>query len=435
MNSMRVTISAKCLPVLALLVCLLPAAPARAASNALQQCIALSTDPNDIHNCMDNYLDVMDDNIADITAFIERELQGKSQEVFQRSQQAFYDYRRQNCLWYLEFSSPRDKAEQIAKNCLANMSQQRLTELQSLIASEKNSQYLQRGFYIYGPNRNSFKACGSDQRLWVEGAADVVGQLQQDYLQVATTDLQIMHVVLDGQLDLTVAAPEDHAGVINVTKVLELRVPQEADCSLSGSQPLAEVPETLKPKSESATTPPAEVVARPEATDVPIELDDDPEQVLRAYFGDWLAECIQLKSQYKCDLKVAVVGDDGKANAEDGLMLTLTRRKNKQSRVTLEFPGQEIDSPAKIRWKVDGYNFGDIVGSDIRVDESGARQIISERKFLRDDLLPLLIQGQKLSVIVVEDVNDTKGDKYSVTLVGLTKALRFADDFVSSGSL
>ena len=435
MNSIRVAITAKCLPALALLSCLLPAAPAQSASNVLQQCVALSTEANDIHNCMDNYLDVMDDNIADITAFIERELQGKSQEVFQRSQQAFYDYRRQNCLWYLEFSSPRDKAEQIAKNCLANMSQQRLTELQSLIASEKNSQYLQRGFYIYGPNRNSFKACGSDQRLWVEGAAGVVGQLQQDYLQIATTDLQIMHVVLDGQFDLDVTAPQDHAGVINVTKVHELRVPQEADCSLSGVQPLAEAPDTTEPNSNDDTALSVEAAVRPEATDVPIELDDDPEQVLRAYFGDWLAECIQRKSQYRCDLKVAVVGDDGKANAEDGLMLTLTRRNNKQSRVTLEFPDQEIDSPAKIRWKVDQYNFGDIVGSEIRVDEAGAKQIISERKFLRDDLLPLLKQGQKLSVIVVEDVNDTKGDTYSVTLVGLTKALQFADGFVSSGSL
>ena len=435
MSSIRILISAKCLPALALLVCLLPAAPAQSASNALQQCIALSTEADDIHNCMDNYLDVMDDNIADITAYIERELQSKSLEVFQRSQQAFYDYRRQNCLWYLEFSSPRDKAEQIAKNCLANMSQQRLTELQSLIASEKNSQYLQRGFYIYGPNRNSFTACGSDQRLWVEGAAGVVGQLQQDYLQVATTDLQIMHVVLDGQLDLDIEAPPDHAGVINVTKVLELRVPQEADCSLSGGQAAAKAPDITEPESNVATTAPAEVIVRPEVTDVPIELDDDPEQVLRAYFGDWLAECVQRKSQYRCDLKVAVVGDDGKANVEDGLMLTLTRRENKQSRVTLEFPDQEIDSPAKIRWQVDQYNFGDIVGSDIRVDEAGARQIISERRFLRDDLLPLLIQGQKLSVIVVDDVNDSDGDRYSVTLVGLTKALQFADDFVSSGSL
>lgn len=434
MSLNRISIPAKCLPALTLLLCLLHIAPAHSASNALQQCIAISTDADDIHNCMDNYLDVMDDNIADITAYIGRELQGQSLEVFQRSQQAFYDYRRQNCLWYLEFSSPRDKAEQIAKNCLANMSQQRLTELQSLIASEKNSEYLQRGFYIYGPNRNSFQACGSDQRLWVEGAAEVVGQLQQDYLQAATTDLQIMHVVLDGQVNLEITAPQEHAGVINVTKVLELRVPQEADCSLPGGRAVAEVQKNVEPESNEPTTLPAEVAAKP-ATDVPIELNDDPEQVLRAYFGDWLAECIQRKSQYRCDLKVAVVGDDGKANAEDGLMLTLTRRKSKQSRVTLEFPGQEIDSPAKIRWQVDQYNFGDIVGSDIRVDEAGARQIISERKFLRDDLLPLLIQGQKLSVIVVEDVNDSKGDRYSVTLVGLTKALGFADDFVNSGSL
>ncbi len=403
-------------------------------ANVLQQCIAISTVEDDIHNCMDNYLDVMDDNIADITVYIERELQGESQQVFQRSQQAFYDYRRQNCLWYLEFSSPRSKAEQIAKNCLANMSQQRLSELQSLIATEKNSEHLQRGFYVYGPDRNSFQACGSNTRFWVEGEPEAVGQLQQQYLQTATGDLQILHVVLDGQIDAEAAAPDEHAGVINITKLLELRVPQEADCALPGGQSLAQTsiqPETQTVNAEAALTSPSDQ----SVVDVPIELNDDPEQVLRAYFGDWLAECIQRKNQYRCDLKVAVVGEDGDARADDGLLFTLNRRKDKQSQITLAFPDKEIDSPAKIRWQVDKYNFGDIVGSDIRVDESGARQIINERRFLRDDLLPLLIKGQKLSVVVVDDVNDEDGDTYSVTLVGLTKALRFADDFVSSGSL
>ncbi len=417
-----------------LLLVLLFLSPYAQSANVLQQCIAISSQEDDIHNCMDNYLDVMDDNITDITLYIERELQGDSLLVFQRSQQAFYDYRKQNCLWYLEFSSPRSKAEQIAKNCLANMSQQRLSELQSLIATEKNSEHLQRGFYVYGPNRNSFQACGSSARYWVEGEPEAVGQLQQQYLQTATGDLQILHVVLDGQIDTQAVAPEAHSGVINITKMLELRVPQEADCALPGGQSIAQSstqPETQTVNADSTLPTPSEQ----SVVDVPIELDDDPEQVLRAYFGDWLAECIQRKSEYRCDLKVAVVGEDGGARAEDGLMLTLNRRKNAQTRVTLAFPDKEIDSPAKIRWQVDNYNFGDIVGSDIRVDESGARQIIHERKFLRDDLLPLLIRGQKLSVIVVDNVNDSDGDIFSVTLVGLTKALRFADDFVSSGSL
>ncbi len=309
MISIRQTITVGPLPalLLALLVCLSPSAHS---ANVLQQCIALSTANDDIHNCMDNYLDVMDDNIADITAYIGRELQGPSLDVFERSQQAFYDYRRQNCLWYLEFSSPRSKAEQIAKNCLANMSQQRLSELQSLIATETNSEYLQRGFYVYGPNRNSFQACGSSSRLWVEGDAAAVGQLQQEYLQIATGDLQILHVVLDGQVDVDASVPDQHSGVINITKVLELRVPQEADCALPGGQPIAQASEAITP-ADTEINP--ESPSEQAIVDVPIELDDDPEQVLRAYFGAWLAECIQRKSQYRCDLRVAVVGDDGSA--------------------------------------------------------------------------------------------------------------------------
>ena len=114
--------------------------PAQAQTyNVLQECTNQSPDIDDIHACLDNYLDIMDANIDDVSIFLDRTLEGPSLAGFKRSQQAFVQYRRQNCLWYLEFSSPRSEAEQIAKNCLATMSQQRLSELQRLMAADKLS--------------------------------------------------------------------------------------------------------------------------------------------------------------------------------------------------------------------------------------------------------------------------------------------------------
>ena len=56
-----------------------------------------------------------------------------------------------------------------------------------------------------------------------------------------------------------------------------------------------------------------------------------------------------------------------------------------------------------------------------------------EKKFLRDDLMPLLKGGGEVGVEVLVDVDDDFGDKYTASLKGLTRALSFADDFVASG--
>ena len=122
-----------------LLVLLVVAWPIRALatfeSEILQQCRNLSLADDDIHNCLDNHLDLMDENLSDLLDFIRRELASsldntQALNALDRSQQAFETYRTENCLWYLEFSSPRNIAEQIAKNCLAGMSEDRLAELQ-----------------------------------------------------------------------------------------------------------------------------------------------------------------------------------------------------------------------------------------------------------------------------------------------------------------
>ncbi len=389
--------------------------------NVLQECMKLSNADEDINNCIDNYLDLMDDNINDISDYIGRDLPDAALDQFQLSQQAFFEYRKQNCLWYLEFSAPQTLAEKIAKNCLATMSQERLAELQSLIATDRGKANTLRGFYVYGANRNSFQPCGSDQRYWVEGDNEQVGQLQQDYLSLSTASLQVLYAELRGQIDTSTTYPE-HSGIVQLAAVTDLKLPSDSECSL----PKGATDKTLASRPE--IKPPAVPEPEPEPA---IAESSDPEQVLRAYFGEWLAECKQNKSSYTCEL---IVGFNGKDVEEDKRPeLRLSRRANQRTLAYMSFPDREVDSPTKIRWRVDNYTFGDIVGSEIRVDESGTQQLVHEKKFLRDDLMPLLKGGSEVGVEVLVDVDDDFGDKYTASLKGLTRALSFADDFVASG--
>lgn len=393
--------------------------------NALQECMKLSDDGNDINACMDNYLDLMDDNIQDISEYIARELGDAALDQFQLSQQTFIDFRKQNCLWYLEFSSPRETAELVAKNCLARMSADRLAELQTLIATDRGKADTLRGFYVYGANRNSFQPCGSEQRYWVEGDSTEVGQLQQDYLALSTASLQVLYTELRGQIESNEIYPE-HSGSVRLVAVNSLKLPSDSECSLprgSTANNLATLPE-VKPTVVPEPEPVEEQVVS--AADA-----NESEQVLRAYFGDWTAECQQKQTSFSCELSVGFTGGD----AEDGSRpeLVLSRRANQRTLVYMQFPEREIDDPAKIRWRVDNYKFGDIVGSNIRVDETGTEQLVHEKKFIRDDLMPLFMGGGEVGVEVLNDIDDNSGDTYAASLKGLTRAVGFADSFVSSG--
>jgi len=391
--------------------------------NALEECMKLTTVDDDIHNCLDNYLDQLDESILSISDTIANDLNDAPLDKFQLAQTAFYEYRKQNCLWYLEFSSPRNEAEKVAKNCLATMSIQRLSELQSLRSSNKNHLNILRGFYVYGSFRNSFQPCGANERYWVEGDNELVGQLQQDYLQKSTADLQVLYVELSGRV-VPGQEYESHNGILNITDLTTLRVPSENDCRLPGVR-------TAQSLAIAPTVQVAPLEPTPTEPQIAPITSDDPEQVLRAYFGAWLASCTQRRDNFMCEVSVEFEGPG--VNNETRPNLVLTRRSGKRTVVELEFPVLEIDSPTKIIWRVDKLFIGDIVNSRIRVDEKSTRQLIAERRFIQDDLLPLMIRGFDLQVEVLEDIDDTSGDKYTASLKGLTRALAFADDFVSNG--
>lgn len=406
------------------------------AYNALEECRALSTQIDDIHNCLDNYLDVMDDNLSDLDQYIERELNGAALQNYRAAQAAFLTYRKSNCVWYLELTDNRVESEQVAKNCLARMSQDRLAELQRLIASaSKSTNAGARGYYVYGANRNTLQLCGSDKRYWVEGENTLIGELQQTYLNLASSDFQLMYVVLAGTVDDDAQTVDGHDGVFNITNMSEMRLPQESDCRL----PSANINVAKIESNRTPEVPAASISADASSSSEPTS-DTEVFQEVRAYFGDWQVDCRQKNDSHSCELlvpfaKAGKIASDaaGDIYAAAPLTMKLTRRKNERTAVELRFPDKEIDSPSKILWRVDRYTFGDILGSEIRVDEAATRQLIRERKFIRVDLLPLLLKGSDLGIEVVADADNNSSEKFNATLLGLTRALTFADDFVSSG--
>lgn len=397
-------------------------APSRAQEyNALKECIDLSPLDDDIHNCMDNYLDLMDGSLKNITEYVASSLNGDARVGLERSEEAFVEYRRQNCLWYLQFSSPRSDAEKIAKNCLSNMSQLRLQELQSLLRTDEDKKQVSNGFYIYGTERNSFQPCGTGVRYWLEGNDNQVGLAQQRYLSIATTELQVLYATFAGTVDSEAQAPEGHQGVFELDAVVDLRVPTESDCRLPA--------EKLRPAATDA--PPTGTVST--ASDMPVELPpaapDDTEEQLIAYFGDWLVDCNDSSGIRGCRLKVSLSGD----SSLPATSVSIIRQKGQVTSIEVFFSQREIDQPARIRWTIDATTLGDIVGSEIRVDQAGTRQLVPSSRFLGTELLPTLIRGRGLVLEVLRSVDDASGERYSGSLLGLTKAMTFADDFIREG--
>lgn len=389
--------------------------------NALKECAELSPSLDDIHLCMDNYLDIMDSNISGITEYLADSLSGDALAGLARSQQAFVEYRRQNCLWYLEFSSPRTEAEQIAKNCLASMSQQRFAELQALVAVEDTSGQSQSGYYIYGAGRNTFQLCGSEERYWLEGDASLINRAQQLYLSLATSDSQALYAVFAGELDRDAQAPDEHQGVFRLTTLIDISLSTDADCRVPGNLPNSNFPDS----SLSVTDLSSEIEL------AELQQQEEPQQQLIAYFGAWLVDCTENDGVRVCHLQVDL--DDPSNRGEDAValgVLEVIRQKQQATALELIFPDREIDSPARIRWQVDKMEFGDIIGSEIRVDELTTRQLVPASRFLRSELLPMMIGGTELRIEVLESVDDATGEQFVATLNGLTKALAFSDDFV-----
>lgn len=311
--------------------------------DALEACRNQTKVTSEINDCLDNYLDLMDQNLGDLTVFIDGELRGGARAAFNRAQNSFYSYRRENCLWYLELGNVRVEAEQVAKNCLAEMSQKRLAELQQLIANYP-----------------------------VEGAGGLAAQ--------ALIDLEL------------------EAGDENIEVSSDVQEPATIAENESDNQAL----------SESAE-------------------DDVSNTALSAFLGQWQVVCDTLGSAKQCTLDVPLESLDGK---NDDAVMRVTRRGG-SSIVELQFPNLAIASPEQVLWRIDAWSIGAISGSTISENAAVARQVISESKILQDDLLPLFRTGNEVGITLLTNAGESTGDEFQSTLLGFSRALAFADDFIS----
>ena len=310
--------------------------------DALEVCRGQSTFPPDVSKCMDNYLDLLDQNLGDLTIFIDGELRGGQRAAFNRAQNSFYSYRRENCLWYLSLGGERVEAEQVAKNCLAEMSQDRLAEMQGLIAS-----YPTPG--------------------------------------------------LDGAL---------------VENPFEEPKPEIVE----NAQAAVAEPATVQTDSLSAEGGESNSV------------DNSDVNELSAYLGQWQVICTNSDSSRRCTLDVPLESVGGESG---GALMRVTRRANERAGVELQFPNHSIESPDNVLWRVDNFAFGAVPGSIIRVSEGVARQVINERKFLRDDLLPLFRSGSEVGITLAGKAGESGGDEFEATLDGFSRALTFADEYIN----
>jgi len=319
------------------------------AYDALEACRAQSVNLDEIHACLDGYLDLMDENLGELTLFVNGQLSGSDRAAFSRAQQSFYSFRRENCLWYLEIAGQRDQAEQVAKNCLADMSQQRLAELQSLVGSYTNAE---------APELKEIEP----------KPAPVAPQVSNEPAQ----------------------KPVEVATVENTTTAV-------TDISNS-------------PSTGSSL--------------------EDGALALTAYFGQWQVVCQTIDADSRCDMEVALQPMEN-ATGNPNSALRITRRDEQRTLVELYFPDDKLDGAENVSWRIDTFEFGAVPGSSIEVDDIAARHLIKERKFIRDELLPLFRSGSEVGITLLENTDGSEGVGYAATLVGFSRALTFADEFVA----
>lgn len=325
---------------------LLSMQPSVKAYDALEACRSSFQLTDEIHDCLDNYLDLMDQNLGDLTVFIDGELQGSERAAFNRAQNSFYSYRRENCLWYLEIGGPLVLAEQVAKNCLAKMSQNRLAELQALIAGYNDP---------------------------AETGADALTNLP------------------DATIDET------------------------------AGEPILITPEGVQSADEAA----AALQASAQETGAS---DTEEDKGLSAFLGEWQVNCTDAGSSKRCTLDVPLLAQG--AASSDSIM-RISRRPNERTTVELRFADHTVASPELIEWRVDNYTFGPVPGSIVKLEDNTTRQIINEVKFLRDDLLPLFRSGSEVGVVLLDEPEGSTGEPFQATLLGFSRALTFADGYIT----
>ena len=396
-------------------------------NNALAECRDQSADLNQLHACMNGYLDTIDENMRSIAGFLDQSLTGDARARLRRAQKVFIEYRRENCLWYTDSSSPGPVADQIAKNCLADMTRARVQELQDVVTANAQGTQTVEGFYLHTGGQDFFMHCGQTKRYYVDGEAGLLEQLQENYDAVASDDGQLLHAMLVGSLDSKVQSPRGYQGVLQLEAVIDLSVPSDKACSKNNK---------VSHSGISAIDVYVPDILR-EVFDDEVPPQEEPEQQLAAYFGDWIVDCVELRGQKSCKLEVNLIEGDNEPVTDQGALaprLVVNRASKRSTFIQVVFPERVIQSPTLVSWQIDQTSLGDIVGSKISVDQFEARLLVNESEFLVDELMPLLRDGSRVVFSVQTSIDGSAGDIFAADLQGLSNSLVFVDDFLSDNS-
>ena len=395
--------------------------------NALAKCRSQSSELEQIHACMDGYLDTIDGNMRSIADFLGESFNPEARLRLRQAQQTFLDYRRDNCLWYTDFSATDAVANQVAKNCVANMTRARLQELYGLVTANAQGSQVIEGYYVREAEQNYFQPCGRTERYWVNGEAGLSDLLRQNYSTFASNEGQRLHAMFVGRLNSQVQSQEFYQGILQLDALMGLRVPTGEDCSQSD--------ETASGSISASDIDEPDTVR--EVFDDEVPQLEEPEQQLAAYFGDWIVDCFELRGQKSCKMEVNLTkgGDESGADRSSLSPRLVVNRASEQSTfIQVVFPERVIQSPTLVRWQIDQTSLGDIAGSKISVDPFEARLLVNESEFLVNELMPLLRDGSRIVFSVQASSDGGAGDTFAGNLQGFSNSLAFVDDFLSGNS-
>lgn len=378
-NSVRGAVVAACLLTLVL------SRTAAAQAGVLNDCMALTANEDEIHNCLDNTLDVMDDNLNDITDFIRRESAADTLAAFERSQSTFEAFRRENCLWYLAINAPRSTAELVAKDCLVRLSQERLSELQRLLSLDTGA------------------ATGASDS---EPADTPASTVDQRALGEERRELPATEPGLDERAEPEALSSLDDAAVGGAA----VDLPEEGASTNPVSDP------------EPLVIPPEATTANESAVRSADSVSADNGERLTAYFGAWLADCSGSGSG-RCRLEVDMTGGSAAPT------LALEMQATGAPSIELSLPGRELESTRQILWGIDAFLLGAIEASRLDVVNQLSLQTVTEPYFVREELLPMMRRGNELR-IEIGSAADGGAARYRATLIGLTRAISFANDYL-----
>jgi hypothetical protein len=99
-------------------------------------------------------------------------------------------------------------------------------------SSAKNQEGIVRASYVWGPEVNTMKPCGSDSTFWVLAKPEIIGRLRTAHDSLRTQPYEGIFIRVQGQRSAqpTDGFAEETNGYFEVTEIVEVRRLREGEC-------------------------------------------------------------------------------------------------------------------------------------------------------------------------------------------------------------